>query len=115
MAIVKVTNFDELQRSPLARMERHVLWALAKQEGIPCKEKETRDEMVMILQGAGIDPMRPPKLETDPAITGVAHDQPQPAYGSMNFYELRKLVKAKGLNWLPTDKRADLLVKLGAA
>lgn len=112
VSIRRVDNHDE--RLPLQRMRRVNLWALARQERIPITEQETKDQLLMKLQGAGIDPARPPRLELDPAITGENTEPPKMNYSAMNFFELRKACTAKGIEWAKTDKRTDLLAKLGA-
>jgi len=111
LSVSRASNFDE--RSPLARMRRVQLWALCRQEGIPINEKETKDQLVMKMLGASIDPDNPPKLELDPAITGGDETAPTVNYGSLNFFQLRALCKERGIDWAKTDKRADLLKKLG--
>lgn len=105
-------SFDD--RLPLQRWRRTQLWALARQERIDITEQETKTELLVKLQGSGIDPAKPPKLETDPAITGDDGVAPRVDFSALNFFQLRKLCTERGVAWEKTDKRTDLLAKLGA-
>jgi len=113
--MVQITSArTEDDRLPLQRWRRTKLWALARQERVPITEQETKDQLLMKLQGAGIDPKKPPKLETDPAVTGEAGQAPRTDFSGLNFFQLRSLCKERGIAWEKTDKRTDLLEKLGA-
>lgn len=110
-SIVGVKNFDD--RLPLHKMDRNYLWALCAQEKVPVTHMETRDQLVKKLEGNGIDPMRPPKLELDPAITGEENaNAPRPNLEPLNLFQLRALCKEKGIKYEMTDKRTDLLARL---
>jgi hypothetical protein len=104
--------FDD--RLPLQRWRRTKLFALAAQERVQITEQETKDQLLMKLQGSGIDPAKPPKLETDPAITGEDGPTPRVDFSGLNFFQLRKLCTERGITWEKTDKRTDLLAKLDA-
>lgn len=110
MAVTGTGAFDD--RSPLARMQRYDLWQLCQQEGIPITWKETKDQLVLKCLGAGIDAHNVPKIETDAALIDI--EPPQVNYGALNFFQLRKLCTERGIEWAKTDKRTDLLAKLGA-
>lgn len=110
-SIVGVKNFDD--RLPLYKMDRNYLWALCAQEKVPVTHMETRDQLVKKLEGNGIDPLRPPKLELDPAITGEQDAEPAKIdYAGFNFFQLRNACKERGIKYEMTDKRTDLLARL---
>ena len=111
VSIARVTNFDD--RLPLQQMRRHDLEALCRQEQIPITGRETKDRMLALMEGHGIDPARPPRLERNPVtVEGAA--APRQDYSALNFYELRRLCTERKIEWAKTDKRPDLLAKLGA-
>lgn len=113
--MVQITSMRvEDDRLPLQRWRRTQLWALCRQERVPITEQETKNQLLSKLEGAGIDPAKPPKLETDPAITGEDTAPVRPDYSQFNFFQLRKLCTEKGVTWEKTDKRTDLLAKLEA-
>jgi len=107
---MQVRNFDD--RLPLQQMRRHALEALCRQEQIPLTGRETKDRMLALMEGHGIDPARPPRLERAPQT--VEESAPRQDYAALNFYELRKLCTERKIEWAKTDKRPDLLAKLGA-
>ena len=107
------SGFDD--RSAIYKYRRVQLWALCRQEGVPVTEVETKNQLIMKLMGVGIDPENPPKIETDPAIIGDEAPKPEVNYGSLNFFQLRKLCTERNIAWAKTDKRTDLLARLEAA
>jgi hypothetical protein len=113
-SITGVSHFDDDKRLPLQKMRRTQLFALCRQERIPITETETKDRLLMLMEGSGIDPARPPRLERDPSVTGEDTAPVQRDYAALNFYELRKLCTERKIEWAKTDKRPDLLAKLGA-
>lgn len=110
MAVTGISNFDD--RAAIRAYRRDYLVKLCYQEGISITEQETKDQLILKMMGSGVDPNNPPRLADNPDAEDLAV-APQVNYGSKNVFELRKLCSERGIEWAKTDKRADLLAKLG--
>ncbi len=87
---------------PLGKLRRRELEMLAKEHGIPVSHDDPAWKMREALRAKDITPSAP---------------QPEPEAESledMSLFQLRKVCKERDIPWKKTDKKADLLIRLGA-
>ena len=87
---------------PLGDMRRRDLETLAKKHGVPVSHDDPAWKMREALRAKNIQPDAP---KPKPKASDLEN---------MNLFQLRKLCKERDIPWKKTDKKADLLLKLGA-
>ncbi|MGI9411548.1 MAG: hypothetical protein ACR2OV_15825 [Hyphomicrobiaceae bacterium] len=86
---------------PLGKLRRRELEALAKKHGVPVSHDDPAWQMQAALQAKNIMPEMPgPKQEA-------------PDLESMSLFQLRNVCKEREIPYKKTDKKVDLLLKLG--
>lgn len=100
-----------MSNSPLFGMRRRDLYRLADAWGLDYSHDAPATEMRQMLMSKGIDGTKePPKPYEDKPKADLPGD-----YAEWKFLDLRKECKRKGIKFVMTDKKHDLLEKLKPA
>ena len=110
--MLKIQNIFIDNRDWLANFRRIDLIKMAREHGLKVSDNTPATDIRNLIRGAGIGPDSRPKV---PPQTETLKDESftDEELRRMRIFQLRKVVKAKGIEYKKTDKKADLLAKLG--
>lgn len=92
---------DMSRNGPLKNLRRRQLETLAKKHGVPVSHDDPAWLMQKALEAKDIRPDAPAPVEDSPDLE------------DLSLFQLRKVCKEREIPYQKTDKKVDLLMKLG--